>query len=191
MWCTTPPLHNFSIFPNREIQRSFKHTVAFFFLFDRDVEMLALFVACLCHDIDHRGTTNSFQVSSVREITVFVCFSGFVLLCAILFKLKICLFAFCFVFSFVYCSIAFPFYCFQGSTLAALYSSKGSVLEVLAVCLLLLLLLMFLFVCVFFSLFLLLPPRLPKLRDGAIWRKSPQIAFDIARTIGKKILKFH
>ena len=31
----------------------------------RDVEMLALFVACLCHDIDHRGTTNSFQVSSV------------------------------------------------------------------------------------------------------------------------------
>ena len=31
MWCTTPPLHNFSIFPNREIQRSFKHTVAFFF----------------------------------------------------------------------------------------------------------------------------------------------------------------
>lgn len=150
MWCTTPPLHNFSIFPNREIQRSFKHTVAFFFLFDRDVEMLALFVACLCHDIDHRGTTNSFQVSSVREITVFVCFSGFVLLCAILFKLKICLFAFCFVFSFVYCSIAFPFYCFQGSTLAALYSSKGSVLEVLAVCLLLLLLLMFLFVCVFF-----------------------------------------
>lgn len=31
MWCTTPPLHNFSIFPNREIQRSFKHTAAFFF----------------------------------------------------------------------------------------------------------------------------------------------------------------
>ncbi|KAJ7393021.1 cGMP-dependent 3',5'-cyclic phosphodiesterase [Desmophyllum pertusum] len=31
----------------------------------RDIEMLALFVACLCHDIDHRGTTNSFQVSSV------------------------------------------------------------------------------------------------------------------------------
>ena len=86
----------------------------FFFLFDRDVEMLALFVACLCHDIDHRGTTNSFQVSSVREITVFVCFSGFVLLCAILFKLKICLFAFCFVFSFVYCSIAFPFLLFSG-----------------------------------------------------------------------------
>lgn len=28
------------------------------------------------------------------------------------------------------------------------------------------------FVCLcFFSLFLLRPPRLPKLRDGAIWRK--------------------
>ena len=70
--------------------------------------MLALFVACLCHDIDHRGTTNSFQVSSVGEIT------GSVLLCTILFKLKICLFAFCFVFSFVYCSIAFPFLLFSG-----------------------------------------------------------------------------
>lgn len=34
-------------------------------LFNRDIELLALFVACLCHDIDHRGTTNSFQVSSV------------------------------------------------------------------------------------------------------------------------------
>ncbi|KAK7503866.1 hypothetical protein BaRGS_00004989, partial [Batillaria attramentaria] len=29
-----------------------------------DIELLALFVACLCHDIDHRGTTNSFQVKS-------------------------------------------------------------------------------------------------------------------------------
>lgn len=90
-WCTTLPLHNFSIFLTREIQTSFKHTVAFFILFGRDVEMLALFVACLCHDIDHRGTTNSFQVSSVGEST------GSVLLCAILFKLKICLFAFCYV----------------------------------------------------------------------------------------------
>ncbi|XP_065180599.1 uncharacterized protein LOC135811308 isoform X2 [Sycon ciliatum] len=26
-----------------------------------DLEVLALFVACLCHDIDHRGTTNNFQ----------------------------------------------------------------------------------------------------------------------------------
>ncbi|XP_076446351.1 cGMP-dependent 3',5'-cyclic phosphodiesterase-like [Babylonia areolata] len=29
-----------------------------------DIELLALFVSCLCHDIDHRGTTNSFQVKS-------------------------------------------------------------------------------------------------------------------------------
>ena len=39
--------------------------ILIFFLFNRDIELLALFVACLCHDIDHRGTTNSFQVSSV------------------------------------------------------------------------------------------------------------------------------
>ena len=30
-----------------------------------DLEVLALFVSCLCHDIDHRGTNNAFQVSSV------------------------------------------------------------------------------------------------------------------------------
>ena len=69
--------------------------------------MLALFVACLCHDIDHRGTTNSFQVSSVSEIT------GSVLICAILFKLKVCVFAFFVLFglffSFGYCSMAFAF----------------------------------------------------------------------------------
>ncbi|XP_070198200.1 cGMP-dependent 3',5'-cyclic phosphodiesterase-like isoform X2 [Littorina saxatilis] len=29
-----------------------------------DIELFALFVSCLCHDIDHRGTTNSFQVKS-------------------------------------------------------------------------------------------------------------------------------
>ena len=28
------------------------------------MEALAYFVAALCHDIDHRGTTNSFQVAS-------------------------------------------------------------------------------------------------------------------------------
>lgn len=132
MWCATPPLHSSSIFLKREIQTSLLNTLLpFFFLFDRDVEMLALFVACLCHDIDHRGTTNSFQVSSVGEIT------GSVLLCAIRFKLKMCLFAFCFVwFAFFFClllnCVRF-FNCFQGSTLAALYSSKGSVLEVRAV----------------------------------------------------------
>ncbi|KAL5012349.1 hypothetical protein ScPMuIL_010900 [Solemya velum] len=29
-----------------------------------DIEIFALFVSCLCHDIDHRGTNNSFQVAS-------------------------------------------------------------------------------------------------------------------------------
>uniref|UniRef100_A0A8C6WTA4 Phosphodiesterase n=1 Tax=Neogobius melanostomus TaxID=47308 RepID=A0A8C6WTA4_9GOBI len=29
-----------------------------------DIEILALFVSCLCHDLDHRGTNNSFQVAS-------------------------------------------------------------------------------------------------------------------------------
>lgn len=32
----------------------------------RDIEILALFVSCMCHDLDHRGTNNSFQVASVR-----------------------------------------------------------------------------------------------------------------------------
>ena len=31
-----------------------------------ELEILALFVSCLAHDIDHRGTNNAFQVSSVR-----------------------------------------------------------------------------------------------------------------------------
>lgn len=30
-----------------------------------DLEILALFVASLCHDIDHRGTNNSFQVNNI------------------------------------------------------------------------------------------------------------------------------
>uniref|UniRef100_A0AAZ3RJ04 Phosphodiesterase n=1 Tax=Oncorhynchus tshawytscha TaxID=74940 RepID=A0AAZ3RJ04_ONCTS len=34
-----------------------------FFCF-RDIEMFALFVSCMCHDLDHRGTNNSFQVAS-------------------------------------------------------------------------------------------------------------------------------
>ncbi|XP_064609581.1 cGMP-dependent 3',5'-cyclic phosphodiesterase-like [Liolophura sinensis] len=29
-----------------------------------EIEVFALFVSCLCHDIDHRGTNNSFQVAS-------------------------------------------------------------------------------------------------------------------------------
>eukprot|EP00112_Aurelia_sp_Birch-Aquarium-sp1_P008515 Seg1940.2 transcript_id=Seg1940.2/GoldUCD/mRNA.D3Y31 product="cGMP-dependent 3' 5'-cyclic phosphodiesterase" protein_id=Seg1940.2/GoldUCD/D3Y31 len=30
----------------------------------KDIECFILFVACLCHDLDHRGTTNSFQIAS-------------------------------------------------------------------------------------------------------------------------------
>uniref|UniRef100_A0A8D0CLI3 Phosphodiesterase n=1 Tax=Scleropages formosus TaxID=113540 RepID=A0A8D0CLI3_SCLFO len=30
-----------------------------------DIEIFALFVSCMCHDLDHRGTNNSFQVASV------------------------------------------------------------------------------------------------------------------------------
>lgn len=33
----------------------------------REIEILALFISCMCHDLDHRGTNNSFQVASVRE----------------------------------------------------------------------------------------------------------------------------
>ncbi|XP_067841717.1 cGMP-dependent 3',5'-cyclic phosphodiesterase isoform X2 [Heptranchias perlo] len=29
-----------------------------------ELEIFALFVSCMCHDLDHRGTTNSFQVAS-------------------------------------------------------------------------------------------------------------------------------
>ena len=43
--------------------------------------MLALLVACLCHDIDHRGTTNSFQVSSVGRQSWFSCFQVEQFLC--------------------------------------------------------------------------------------------------------------
>lgn len=36
-----------------------------------ELERLSLFVACLCHDIDHRGTTNAFQLQSVRFFTFY------------------------------------------------------------------------------------------------------------------------
>ncbi|XP_067889146.1 cGMP-dependent 3',5'-cyclic phosphodiesterase isoform X2 [Heterodontus francisci] len=32
--------------------------------FLQDMEIVALFVSCMCHDLDHRGTNNSFQVAS-------------------------------------------------------------------------------------------------------------------------------
>jgi len=34
-----------------------------------DIETLALIVACLCHDLDHRGTNNSFQHKSLMIST--------------------------------------------------------------------------------------------------------------------------
>ena len=33
-------------------------------IFSRELEALALLVSSLCHDVDHRGTTNSFQLAS-------------------------------------------------------------------------------------------------------------------------------
>ena len=39
-----------------------------------DLEILALFFSCLCHDIDHRGTNNSFQISSVSLQTSYMWF---------------------------------------------------------------------------------------------------------------------
>ncbi|KAJ8951186.1 hypothetical protein NQ314_007726 [Rhamnusium bicolor] len=43
-----------------------KETLIRFILYakKRNLEALAYFVSCLCHDIDHRGTTNSFQQQS-------------------------------------------------------------------------------------------------------------------------------
>ena len=35
-----------------------------------DLETFALFISCLCHDIDHRGTNNAFEVSSVSNIHI-------------------------------------------------------------------------------------------------------------------------
>lgn len=44
-----------------------------------DVEALSLFVSCLCHDIDHRGTTNSFQVASGSVLAALYSSEGSVL----------------------------------------------------------------------------------------------------------------
>ncbi|XP_019621743.1 PREDICTED: cGMP-dependent 3',5'-cyclic phosphodiesterase-like isoform X5 [Branchiostoma belcheri] len=44
-----------------------------------DVELFALFVACLCHDLDHRGTNNAFQVSSKSVLAALYSSEGSVL----------------------------------------------------------------------------------------------------------------
>ena len=38
------------------------------FLFSFQVECISLIIACLCHDLDHRGTNNSFQVKSSSNL---------------------------------------------------------------------------------------------------------------------------
>ena len=40
------------------------HRIYFFTEFNRPLEALSLVTACLGHDIDHRGTTNSFQLKT-------------------------------------------------------------------------------------------------------------------------------
>lgn len=37
-----------------------------------EIEVLSLIMACLCHDLDHRGTNNSFQVKYVASKSVFL-----------------------------------------------------------------------------------------------------------------------
>ncbi|KAH0625301.1 hypothetical protein JD844_033793 [Phrynosoma platyrhinos] len=86
----------------------------------RDIEIFALFISCMCHDLDHRGTNNSFQVASglfplpashvIRSLPILTT------LCAIL--------------VFLGHSDMMPLHpLFQKSVLAALYSSEGSVME--------------------------------------------------------------
>eukprot|EP00731_Ephydatia_muelleri_P031041 Em0022g555a len=44
-----------------------------------DLEVLALFVSCLCHDIDHRGTNNAFQVCSKSPLAALYTSEGSVM----------------------------------------------------------------------------------------------------------------
>lgn len=45
----------------------------------QDIEMFALFVSCLCHDIDHRGTNNTFQSASKSVLAALYSSEGSVL----------------------------------------------------------------------------------------------------------------
>lgn len=38
--------------------------------FMSDLEILGLLVACLCHDLDHRGTNNAFQTKTESPLAV-------------------------------------------------------------------------------------------------------------------------
>ncbi|XP_060579444.1 cGMP-dependent 3',5'-cyclic phosphodiesterase-like [Ruditapes philippinarum] len=44
-----------------------------------DIELFSLFVSCLCHDIDHRGTNNSFQTASKSVLAALYSSEGSVL----------------------------------------------------------------------------------------------------------------
>ena len=33
-----------------------------------EIECLAMVIACLCHDLDHRGTNNSYQIKSSNSL---------------------------------------------------------------------------------------------------------------------------
>lgn len=51
-----------------------------------DIESLALFVACLCHDLDHRGTNNSFQETSKSVLAALYSSEGSVMEVTVLIK---------------------------------------------------------------------------------------------------------
>jgi len=38
--------------------------------FMTDLEILGLLVACLCHDLDHRGTNNAFQTKTESPLAI-------------------------------------------------------------------------------------------------------------------------
>lgn len=38
--------------------------------FMTDLEIFGLLVACLCHDLDHRGTNNSFQTKTTSPLAI-------------------------------------------------------------------------------------------------------------------------
>lgn len=56
----------------RVIKNSFSHSLQslLFFRFMSDLEILGLLVACLCHDLDHRGTNNAFQMKTDSPLAV-------------------------------------------------------------------------------------------------------------------------
>lgn len=59
-----------------------------FLFFCRDIEAVAFLVSCLCHDLDHRGTTNSFQIMSKNTLASLYSSEGSVMEVAIILNLK-------------------------------------------------------------------------------------------------------